>query len=150
MPAYRKDLSMWQPKQIMMNGELMPIEDASLHPMSLAVTYATTVFEGLRAYHMPESGQFALFRLADHLQRLRIGMKIMRFDESYEDSYCTYQWIDIAPEIYFLTKLPTQVTSTTIIAVTTFGALATSWASARAAKRVANLPVLQALGRGYL
>ncbi len=78
---------MWQPKKIMMNGELMPIDEASLHPMSLAVTYATTVFEGLRAYHMPENGQFALFRLADHLKRLRIGMKIMRFDQSYEDSY---------------------------------------------------------------
>ena len=78
---------MWQPKQIMMNGELMPFGEASLHPLSLAVIYATSVFEGLRAYHMPESGEFALFRLTEHLQRLRIGMKIMRFDQSYEDSY---------------------------------------------------------------
>ena len=58
---------MWQPKIIMMNGELLPFEDASLHPLSLAVTYATTVFEGLRAYQIPDSGQFAFFRLAEHV-----------------------------------------------------------------------------------
>ena len=40
---------MWQAKLIMMDGELMPFADARIHPMSLAVTYATTVFEGIRA-----------------------------------------------------------------------------------------------------
>ena len=78
---------MWQPKQIMMNGELMPLADACLHPLSLAVTYAATVFEGVRAYHFPDSGQFALFRLDDHLRRLRVGMKLMRFDGSYGTPY---------------------------------------------------------------
>ena len=78
---------MWQPKQIMMNGELMPLEDARLHPLSLAVTYAATVFEGVRAYHLPDSGQFALFRLDDHLRRLQVGMKLMRFDGSYDADY---------------------------------------------------------------
>jgi len=53
---------MWQSKQIMMNGELMPLEEARLHPLSLAVTYAATVFDGVRAYRLPETGQFALCR----------------------------------------------------------------------------------------
>jgi branched-chain amino acid aminotransferase len=68
----------------MMNGELLPFDDAGLHPLSLAVTYATTVFEGLRAYYSPETGKFAFFRLAEHVQRLRIGMKLMRFDDDYD------------------------------------------------------------------
>ena len=38
---------MWKSDIIMMNGELMPYADASIHPLSLAVTYATTVFEGV-------------------------------------------------------------------------------------------------------
>lgn len=80
---------MWQPKLIMMNGELMPLADARLHPLSLAVTYAATVFEGVRAYRLPDSGQFALFRLEDHLRRLQVGMKLMRFDGSYEAEYLT-------------------------------------------------------------
>ncbi|MDE0413402.1 MAG: branched-chain amino acid aminotransferase, partial [Gammaproteobacteria bacterium] len=73
---------MWQPRQIMMNGELMPLKDARLHPLSLAVTYAATVFEGVRAYRLSETGQFALFRLDDHIRRLQVGMKLMRFDGS--------------------------------------------------------------------
>jgi branched-chain amino acid aminotransferase len=81
------EADMWQPKQIMMNGELMPFADASLHPMALAVTYAATVFEGIRAYHHPASGQFALFRLEEHVRRLQVGMKLMRFDTSYETEY---------------------------------------------------------------
>ena len=78
---------MWQPKQIMMNGELLPFDDARLHPLSLAVAYATTVFEGIRAYQMAKSGAFAFFRLQDHVRRLRVGMKLMRFDETYSDDY---------------------------------------------------------------
>jgi branched-chain amino acid aminotransferase len=78
---------MWTPRQIMMNGNLMPFADARLHPLSLAVTYATTVFEGLRAYHMPKSGGFAIFRLDDHVRRLQVGMKLMRFDAHYDVDY---------------------------------------------------------------
>jgi branched-chain amino acid aminotransferase len=78
---------MWQPKLIMMNGELMPFADAGLHPLSLAVTYATTVFEGLRAYQIPHSGKFSLFRLAEHVRRLQIGMKLLRFDGTYEPDF---------------------------------------------------------------
>ena len=80
---------MWQAKQIMMNGELMPLEDARLHPLSLAVTYAATVFEGVRAYHLRDSDQFAMFRLDDHLRRLQVGMKLMRFDGRYDTEYLT-------------------------------------------------------------
>ena len=74
---------MWTSDIIMMNGKLMPYADAQIHPLSLAVTYATTVFEGLRAYYMPETKEFALFRLDDHIKRLQAGMKVKhaRFGE---------------------------------------------------------------------
>ncbi|CAN5729048.1 branched-chain amino acid transaminase [soil metagenome] len=75
---------MWQATTIMMDGELMPFADARLHPLSLAVTYATTVFEGLRAYHLPKDGKFALFRLDEHMKRLQVGMKLLRMDEIYD------------------------------------------------------------------
>lgn len=78
---------MWQPKLIMMNGELLPFAEAGLHPLSLAVTYATTVFEGLRAYHRPDTGHFWLFRLYEHVRRLQNGMKLLRFDGTYETDY---------------------------------------------------------------
>jgi branched-chain amino acid aminotransferase len=85
----------WTPRTILMNGRLLPFGEAALHPMSLAVTYATTVFEGLRAYRLPpglppagaspegEGGtqhRFALFRYAEHIRRLQVGMKLLRMD----------------------------------------------------------------------
>ena len=78
---------MWEPKRIMMNGELMPFAEAGLHPMALAVTYAATVFEGIRAYQLPSGGGFAFFRLEDHIRRLEVGMKLMRFDSHYSIDY---------------------------------------------------------------
>lgn len=37
---------MWQPKIILQNDKLLPYEQASVHPMTLGMTYATAVFEG--------------------------------------------------------------------------------------------------------
>lgn len=75
---------MWQPRVIMQNGELLPYAEARVHPMSLAMTYATAVFEGLRAYRNPETGAFKIFRLAEHVRRLQAGMKVMRMERRFE------------------------------------------------------------------
>jgi branched-chain amino acid aminotransferase len=74
---------MWQPKLIIMDGELVPFADARIHPLSLGMAYATTVFEGLRAYRHPDDGSFTIFRLAEHLKRLEVGMKVMRFERAF-------------------------------------------------------------------
>lgn len=71
---------MWTPRIIMQDGELIPFADARIHPLSLGMAYATTVFEGLRAYRNPNTGEFKIFRLAEHLRRMQVGMKVMRFD----------------------------------------------------------------------
>ncbi len=78
---------MWQARVIMVNGELMPFADARVHPLSLAVAYATTVFEGMRAYRNATTGEFAIFRLDEHMRRLQVGMKVMRFERGYETAY---------------------------------------------------------------
>ncbi len=75
---------MWQPLVIMQNGALMPFADARVHPLSLAMAYATTVFEGIRAYRNPQTGAFKIFRLAEHVRRMQTGMKVMRFDRKFE------------------------------------------------------------------
>lgn len=71
---------MWESRVIMQNGKLMPYAEARVHPMALAMTYATSVFEGLRAYRNPKDGSYAIFRLPEHIKRLQMGMKVMRFD----------------------------------------------------------------------
>lgn len=70
----------WEPRVLVQDGRRVPWAEARLHPLSLAVTYACCVFEGLRAYRHPETGAFAVFRLREHLARLAQGMRIMRFD----------------------------------------------------------------------
>lgn len=75
---------MWQAKVIMVNGELMPFAEARVHPLSLGMAYAATVFEGLRAYFNPARREFALFRFAEHMRRMQVGMKLMRFDRIYD------------------------------------------------------------------
>ena len=78
---------MWKPGFLLMNGELVPFEEARLHPLSLAVTYAATVFEGIRAYAGSTAGEYHLFRFDEHIRRLQQGIKLMRFETSYEADY---------------------------------------------------------------
>jgi branched-chain amino acid aminotransferase len=53
---------------IWMNGELVAWEDAKVHVLTHGLHYGTGVFEGIRCYET-ERGP-AVFRLADHLDRL--------------------------------------------------------------------------------
>ena len=55
--------------QIWMNGELVAYEDAKVHVLTHALHYGTSVFEGVRAYEMPDGGS-AVFRHQDHIDRL--------------------------------------------------------------------------------
>jgi branched-chain amino acid aminotransferase len=54
---------------IWMNGELIAHEDAKVHVLTHALHYGTGVFEGVRAYEMPDGGT-AIFRHGEHIDRL--------------------------------------------------------------------------------
>ncbi len=54
---------------IWMNGELVAYEDAKVHVLTHALHYGTSVFEGVRAYELPDGGT-AVFRHQDHIDRL--------------------------------------------------------------------------------
>jgi branched-chain amino acid aminotransferase len=73
------DLRIW------MNGELVGQQDAVLPVNSAAVFYATNVFEGLRAYWNADDAELYCFRLAEHFERFRESMKMMRFTVPYSD-----------------------------------------------------------------
>src|SRR5256885_11024452 len=60
------------------NGKLIPWDDATIHVMSQVVHYGSSVFEGIRCY-APPSGP-AIFRAAEHIQRLLDSAKIYRMD----------------------------------------------------------------------
>lgn len=58
------------------NGELIPWDSATIHVCSHVVHYASAVFEGIRCYHTVDGP--AVFRLEEHIERLRNSAKIYR------------------------------------------------------------------------
>ncbi|HXC58550.1 MAG TPA: branched-chain amino acid transaminase [Steroidobacteraceae bacterium] len=63
---------------IWFNGKLVPWEKATVHVLSHALHYGSSVFEGVRAYATPKG--VAIFRLADHTRRLFDSAKIYRIN----------------------------------------------------------------------
>jgi branched-chain amino acid aminotransferase len=60
-----------RPGEMWMNGEFIPWSDAQLHVLSHALHYASSVFEGERAY----GGQ--IFKLREHTERLFKSAEIL-------------------------------------------------------------------------
>jgi branched-chain amino acid aminotransferase len=69
-------------KYIWFNGELVPWENATVHVMTHALHYGSSVFEGIRAYSTPRGP--AVFRLAPHTRRLFDSAKIYRMELPYD------------------------------------------------------------------
>jgi len=69
-------------KLIWMNGQMMPWEDATVHVMSHALHYGSSVFEGIRMYGTPDGPK--IFRLTDHMRRLYDSAKIYRMPIPFE------------------------------------------------------------------
>jgi branched-chain amino acid aminotransferase len=69
-------------KYIWFNGELVPWEKATVHVMTHALHYGSSVFEGIRCYSTPNGP--AIFRLAPHVRRLFDSSKIYRMELPYD------------------------------------------------------------------
>lgn len=61
---------------IWMNGDWVRWNDATVHISTHALHYGSSVFEGIRAYETPDGP--AVFRLGDHIRRLRDSAKLLR------------------------------------------------------------------------
>ncbi len=63
-------------RYIWFNGELVDWDKATVHVMSHALHYGSSVFEGIRCYDTPRGP--AVFRMTPHLQRMFDSLKIYR------------------------------------------------------------------------
>ena len=63
-------------EKIWHNGKFIHWDDAKIHVMSHVVHYGSSVFEGVRCYALPTGP--AIFRAAEHIQRLLDSAKIYR------------------------------------------------------------------------
>ena len=79
-----------------LRGEFMPLEDAKIGVMTHAFNYGTAVFEGIRGNWNDDSGQLYLFRVRDHVERLRQSAKIMRLELHASDDELVDQIQELA------------------------------------------------------
>ncbi|MBE9548542.1 MAG: branched-chain amino acid transaminase [Proteobacteria bacterium] len=68
---------------IWFNGELIPWKDATIHVMSHALHYGSSVFEGIRAYDTHRGT--CVFRLREHIERMFNSAKIYRMNIPYTE-----------------------------------------------------------------
>src|SRR5678815_1216495 len=80
-------MAIQQTEKVWHNGKLIPWDNARLHVMSHVVNYGSSVFEGIRCYETAKGP--AVFRLAEHMQRLVNSAKIYRMNSGYDrDTLC--------------------------------------------------------------
>lgn len=68
-------------KFVWMDGQLVEWEKATVHVLTHTLHYGSGVFEGIRAYETKRGP--AVFRLTDHIQRLKRSSKIYMIDLPY-------------------------------------------------------------------
>lgn len=64
------------------DGKFVPYEEATTHVLSHTLHYGLGVFEGIRAYTQPD-GRSGVWRLDEHLARLKDSMRMMRLEIPY-------------------------------------------------------------------
>jgi len=68
-------------KLIWHDGELVPWEEATVHVLTHALHYGSSVFEGIRVYKSPDGP--VGFRLTDHIQRMFNSAKVYYMEIPY-------------------------------------------------------------------
>lgn len=72
-----------RPQYAFFNGEIVPIEKATISVMTHALHYGTAVFGGLRGYWNADEEQLYVMRPHDHFKRLLASANLMRMKFDY-------------------------------------------------------------------
>jgi branched-chain amino acid aminotransferase len=62
---------------VYLDGKFLPEADARVPLLTHCLQYGTGVFEGIRAYHDPETGEVWLFRAVNHFERMQRNVKLL-------------------------------------------------------------------------
>ncbi|MFD9539194.1 branched-chain-amino-acid transaminase [Streptomyces sp. NPDC060022] len=73
------------PTHAWLNGTIVDWDQCTVHARSQGAFWGANVFEGLRAYRRPGQSGLAVFRIDEHLARLRRSMKSLRMEIPYTD-----------------------------------------------------------------
>lgn len=70
-----------RPPFAVLNGRIVPYDEAKISIMAPGLTFAVLAFEGLRGYWNAEDEQLYVFRVAEHLDRLTFSNAVIEIDE---------------------------------------------------------------------
>jgi branched-chain amino acid aminotransferase len=79
---------------IWLDGKLIPWDDARVHVLTHTLHYGVGAFEGIRAYKRA-SGESAVFRLREHIDRLYESAKIVQLEIPYDREVLVKACIDV-------------------------------------------------------
>lgn len=89
-------VSIEESKLIWKNGTLIPWAEATVHVLATAVQFGASVFEGIRCYDTPNGP--CVFRLPEHIRRLRNSWRIYRMDPGYSEAELIQASLDVVRE----------------------------------------------------
>ncbi|MFI5981227.1 branched-chain-amino-acid transaminase [Streptomyces sp. NPDC051555] len=78
-----------------LNGAVVDWENCTVHARSQGAFWGANVFEGLRAYRRPDHSGLAVFRIDEHLARLRRSMKALRMEIPFTDEQLKQGVLDV-------------------------------------------------------
>lgn len=68
---------------IWLSGEIINVNDAKVNVLSPTSQFGLNVFEGIRCYWNENKQQLYVFRLEDHLKRLKRSQKLIQMEDKY-------------------------------------------------------------------
>lgn len=72
-----------------LDGAIVPMDQCVVHARSQGAFWGANAFEGLRAYWREGDAAYTIFRLADHLDRLRLSRRMLHLPCQYGDEDIT-------------------------------------------------------------
>jgi branched-chain amino acid aminotransferase len=90
---------------VYLNGSYLPEEKTRLPLLTHCLHYGTGVFEGIRGYHDPDTGEIFLFRAADHFRRMARNVGFLQIHLPHPPEALT----EIAAELIRRNRFTTDV-----------------------------------------
>ena len=84
-----------QTKFIWHKGKIIKFDKACVHVLTPTSQFGANVFEGLRCYWSEVLNNLFIFRLDDHIQRLKKSIKLIGFESKFTDKDFSQSVIDV-------------------------------------------------------
>lgn len=83
------------PDYAWLNGSIVGFDYCVVHVRTQGALFGANVFEGLRAYWLQDEQRLSVFRLDEHVQRLRRSMKSLHMPVTYSDDEIKRACLDV-------------------------------------------------------